>query len=187
MLNQFQVSAKNVFSSLSRKVGLTIGTIPVRDGTTTTTAGTHTTSEVISFSGGHQFTPYQNLSSIFPPILVGANSNIGNSNEIIPATNSTVATTNAEHGINSESNAEAIDMQLNDQTRDRISVSSVVTENAKTNLKRTDTRKFIITKIFKNNAIQIIPEEFCRYESNISISAPPSYEEAIKRPSARKP
>ncbi len=141
------MSAKNAFSTISRKVGLTIGTIPIRcrtssDGITVTNGPS--SSEVITYSGCQQFTPYKNLSEIFPPILINNSSNSGGNAAATNNADGTAATADSSENSNNAENGQAADnsVRLNDQSRNGVNSSlTAITENAKGPLKRTDTRK----------------------------------------------
>lgn len=141
------MSAKNAFSTISRKVGLTIGTIPIRcrtssDGITVNNGPSN--SEAITYSGCQQFTPYKNLSEIFPPILINNSSNSGENAAVTNNTDGTAATTDSSENSNNADNGQAADnsVSLNDQSRNRVNSSlTAITENAKAPQKRTDTRK----------------------------------------------
>ncbi|ODN00468.1 Arrestin domain-containing protein 1 [Orchesella cincta] len=150
-----KVVAKNVFNTISRKVGLTIGTIAIRD---SAAAPAPISSEIVTFCGGQQFTPYKNLSDTFPPIL--ANNRSGSSNNISArnaTTSQTHTNTNLEETANNINNSMPIaSSPLSELPPSEISSPlTILPETTKGLLNRTDT-------------------------------PPPTYEEAIKKPPPKK-
>lgn len=150
---KLQVSAKNVFTTLTRKVALTIGTIPIRDSTTVTVVGCGNSSQVIMLGGGgQQYTPYQNLSEVFPPISSVTSSSTNNGTGDNPIAlqsppsavqdNNTGSTIRSNVDVNNELNQSTVpEQQLDEQSRHGITISLSTLDSVKTPLKRTDTRK----------------------------------------------
>jgi len=144
-------------------------------------------SEIVTFCGGQQFTPYKNLSETFPPILPNNRCSSSNNISTRNATTSQPNThANHEETANNISNSMPIaSSPLSEVAPTEISSSlTILPEDTKEPVNRTDTRKckILYTIIVRSSFLHFSNEVF----SNYSITAPPSYAEAIKQPPAKK-